>query len=69
MKYLENDIYKDCFKIHLFMVPGLIKKAFKNTFHMITATNVCIKAEKSTNYKEMLSEVDKSIKNIFFYFQ
>ena len=70
MGYLKDDVDCERFKVHLSMLPDLIKTAFKDSVPMKKVTNVRTIAEameQSTIYKDMLSEVDKVLK-IFFTF-
>jgi len=68
--YLKDDVNCERFKIHLSMLPDLIKTAFKDSLPVKKVTNVRTIAEAmehSAVYKDMLSEVNKVLK-IFFTF-
>ena len=70
MHYLKGDVDYDRLKVHLSMLPDLIKTVYKDSVPVKKVTNLRTIAEameQSTIYKDMLSEVDKILK-IFFTF-
>ena len=51
-------------KVHLSMLPDLIKTVYKDSIHVkkVKKTTIDEAMEQSTIYKDMLSEVDKMLK-------
>ena len=66
--YLEGDIDQIRLKVHLSMIPDMIKTAFDRSIKKVTTVRTLTAAmNKSEVYKGMLSEVDKLLQ-IYFTF-
>jgi len=70
MSFLKDDVDNEHFKVHLSVLPDLIKTLFKDCSQVNKVMNlrtIVVATEQSVTYRNMLSEVDNVLK-VFFTF-